>query len=111
MDPEASAEITSLLFEDIDMDTPTQVPIWIGPAQEADSAGACSLLWPEAPWASCPPPPTSVSWTNITLRNVTVRSPKQSPGVVLGNAAAPMTGVVFDGVVVAPADPSRRPWR
>ena len=108
-DAAASGEITNVLFENITIDTPSQVPIWIGPAQEADSKGACSLLWPSLS-SSCPPPPVNMAWTNITLRNVLVKSPKQSPGIVFGNPKRPMEGVVFENVAVAPADPSKKPW-
>ena len=31
-----------ILFENVTMDEPEQVPIWIGPAQEADSFGFVS---------------------------------------------------------------------
>ena len=110
-DPQASAEITDILYENITMEAPEQVPIWIGPAQEADSANACSLAWPElAPLAKCPAPLQTVRWTNITLRNIRVRDAKVSPGVLFGNGTHPMEGVVFDGVVFEPADPSARPW-
>eukprot|EP00966_Prymnesium_polylepis_P179768 4162169-Prymnesium_polylepis.4 len=85
-----------------------QVPIWIGPAQEADSSHSCSLLWPAVPLAKCPPPPMGMRWANITLRNVTITSPKQSPGLVLGNVARPMENVVFENVVVT--DPGDRPY-
>lgn len=108
-DPSASGEITNILYEDIVMDTPSQVSIWIGPAQEADSKGACSLLWPKLS-SYCPPPPTTISWTNITLRNIQVLNAEQSPGVVLGNPARPMEGIVFDNVVFSPADSSKGPW-
>ena len=47
---------------------------------------------------------------NITLKDITIRSPKQSPGVILGNPARPMERVVFDNVVVTPADGSAKPW-
>lgn len=107
----ASAEISRLTFEDVVMDAPSQVPIWIGPAQEADSAGACSLLWPEAPFAKCPPPPTTIAWSDITLRRIAIVAPVQSPGLVLGNAQRPMRNVRFDNVTVTPADPSKRPWK
>ena len=107
-EPNATAEITGLLYEDIEMDGPTQVPIWVGPAQEADSAHACSLAWPEVPFTSCPPPPTGVRWANITLRNVTIRSPKQSPGLIYGNPKRPFENVLFENVVVT--DPGDRPW-
>ncbi|CAK0835983.1 unnamed protein product [Prorocentrum cordatum] len=108
-DPKASGEITNILYDDIVMDTPSQVPIWIGPAQEADSKGACSLLWPKLS-NYCPPPPPTVAWTNITLRNIQVLNAKQSPGVVLGNPAQPMQGLLFDNVVFSPADSSKGPW-
>ena len=107
-DPEASGEISNILYENIVMDAPTQVPIWIGPAQEADSKGACSLLWPTIPFSKCPPPPLNMLMANITLRNVNITSPKQSPGVVLGNAKRPMKGIVFDSVVVT--NPGKSPW-
>eukprot|EP00470_Lotharella_oceanica_P017301 CAMPEP_0170191004 /NCGR_PEP_ID=MMETSP0040_2-20121228/50659_1 /TAXON_ID=641309 /ORGANISM="Lotharella oceanica, Strain CCMP622" /LENGTH=86 /DNA_ID=CAMNT_0010438993 /DNA_START=43 /DNA_END=303 /DNA_ORIENTATION=- len=51
-----------------------------------------------------------MAWTNITLRDILVKSPKQSPGIVYGNAARPMEGVVFDNVTVVPADPKAKPW-
>mmetsp|Transcript_12981 Transcript_12981/g.20812 ORF Transcript_12981/g.20812 Transcript_12981/m.20812 type:complete len:446 (-) Transcript_12981:138-1475(-) len=108
-DLSASAEITNILFEDIEMDTPEQVPIWIGPAQESDSKGACSLLWPSLS-NHCPAPPTTVSFTNITLRRVKVQNAKHSPGVILGNPQRPMKGIVFDDVAFTPIDPSKKPW-
>jgi hypothetical protein len=78
-------------YEDITMEAPEQVPIWIGPAQEADSANACSLAWPELrPLAKCPPPLATVRWTNVTLRNVRVRNATESPGLVFGNNASAM---------------------
>eukprot|EP00966_Prymnesium_polylepis_P053060 1228356-Prymnesium_polylepis.1 len=92
------------------MEEPEQVPIWIGPAQEADSANACSLAWPELPFAKCPPPLATVRWSNITLRDIRVRGAKVSPGIIFGNADSPMEGVVFDGVVFDPVDPHARPW-
>lgn len=97
-----------VLYEDVEMDGPTQVPIWIGPAQEADSYKPCSLAWPELPFSKCPPPPVTMRWSNITLRNIAISTPKQSPGVVYGNPEAPMQNVVFDNVVVT--NPGSRPW-
>merc|ERR1712196_53678 len=46
-DPSATAEITQILYQNVTMVEPEQVPIWIGPAQESDSAKACSLVWPQ----------------------------------------------------------------
>jgi len=102
----ATGQITNVLYENIVMDKPTQVPIWIGP-QQAVYNGACSLLWPEVPFEKCPVP-SQITWANITLRNVTINDPRQSPGVILGNATNPMKGIVFDGVVVN--NPGMRPW-
>ena len=65
---EVSAEITNILYTNITMDKPEQVPIWIGPAQEGDSEGACSIAWPYLDRAVCPGPMESVRWTNITLK-------------------------------------------
>ena len=110
-DPNASAEITNILYENITMEEPEQVPIWIGPAQEADSKNACSLTWPELPLSKCPPPIPTVTWTNLTLRNIRVIGAKVSPGVIFGNSENPIRGLVFDGVVFDPASPRARPWK
>ena len=98
--------IADVTFENILIDEPSQWPIWIGPAQQSDSdrlcaAHPCSLCWPElaAEGAECMAPAGS-TYANITLRNVTVRSPKMSPGVLLANASAPMVDVLFEDVVV-----------
>ena len=109
--PGYSAEITNILYDNITMDAPEQVPIWIGPAQELDSGNACSLLWPTDPWSKCPAPLATVSWRNITLRNILIKNPKQSPGLIFGNATSPMVGVTFDNVVITPHDASKTPWK
>merc|ERR1711988_1954264 len=108
-DPEVTAEITNILYENVVMEEPEQTPIWIGPAQEADSENACSLAWPELPFTKCPPPLATVKWSNITLRNIRVLGSKVSPGIVYGNDKSPMDGVVFDAVVFEPASPKARP--
>ena len=105
-----TAEITNILYENITMDEPEQTPIWLGPAQELDSANACSLLWPVVPFAKCPAPLGNIKWTNITLRNVKIMNPKESPGVIFGNQSVPMKGVVFENVVVMPMDKGKKPW-
>lgn len=96
--------IEDVLYENIVMDAPEQWPIWIGPAQQADSvdickADPCSLCWPMIPFAECNMP-ANASYVNITLRNITVLNPVQSPGVIIGSASNPMQNVVFDNVVV-----------
>jgi polygalacturonase len=104
-----SGELSNILYENITMIEPEQVPIWIGPAQEADSKGACSLLWPSLS-KNCPPPPTNLMISNITLRNILVQNPKESPGIIYGNSKRPINGVEFDNVRVNPADSKKNPW-
>eukprot|EP00041_Stephanoeca_diplocostata_P032431 m.1038095 g.1038095 ORF g.1038095 m.1038095 type:complete len:624 (-) comp24148_c0_seq2:3549-5420(-) len=105
-----SSTIEDILYENITMVSPESWPIWIGPAQQAnDGSGTqtCSLLWPYEYDAPCPVP-VQTTWRNITLRNIFITNPATSPGVVIGNASNPMTGVVFDNVVVT--NPGRDPW-
>jgi len=83
---------------------PEQWPIWIGPAQQADSidiclAHPCSLCWPTLPFAECNMP-LNASYIDVTLRNITIIDPLQSPGVIMGSSNIPMKNVVFDNVVV-----------
>jgi len=97
-------QIEDVLYEDIVIDSPTQWPIWIGPAQQSDSldfcaAHPCSLCWPVDPFAKC----DAVSmgtYRNITLRRVTINNPKYSPGVLIAPSNNPATGIIFDSVVV-----------
>eukprot|EP00029_Vermamoeba_vermiformis_P014722 TRINITY_DN9835_c0_g1_i1.p1 TRINITY_DN9835_c0_g1~~TRINITY_DN9835_c0_g1_i1.p1 ORF type:complete len:417 (-),score=133.70 TRINITY_DN9835_c0_g1_i1:42-1292(-) len=95
--------IQDVLWENIVMHEPEQWPIWIGPAQQADSinickADPCSLCWPDVPFAQCNMP-NDAKYINITLRNITVINPS-SAGVILGSATNPMQNVTFDGVVM-----------
>merc|ERR1712228_160546 len=78
----------------------------IGP-QQAIYHGQCSLLWPQNPFSKCPVTPL-IKWVNITLRNILINSPKQSPGVILGNNVNPMENITFDNVLVT--NPGKRPW-
>jgi hypothetical protein len=96
--------IQNVVFENIVMFEPEQWAIWIGPAQQADNvdicyADPCSLCWPDIPFAECNMP-ANASYVDITLRNVTVINPAQSPGVIMGSATNPMLNVVFEDVVV-----------
>eukprot|EP00756_Hemistasia_phaeocysticola_P033207 Hpha_TRINITY_DN16453_c1_g13::TRINITY_DN16453_c1_g13_i1::g.161247::m.161247 len=109
---EPNSVIENVLYENIVMDSPSQWPIWIGPAQQSDSdnlcaARPCSLCWPELPFAECNAP-SSGSYRNITLRNILINSPKKSPGVILASPANPMQNVVFDNVRVT--NPGTKPW-
>lgn len=107
--PSTRAVLADILYENITMLQPSQWAIWIGPAQQADSGDACSLLWPTVPGQSCPVP-AQFDWRNITLRNIRIVDPKMSPGVVIGNLTNPMRGLVFDNVVVEGANAGTHPW-
>jgi polygalacturonase len=94
--PGETGEITRVLYENIRIESPTQWAIWIGP-QQASYSDSCSLLWPFDPFAACPVP-AEITWSDITLRNVTVITSSLSPGVLIGNETNPMQNIVFDNV-------------
>jgi polygalacturonase len=99
-----SGLIQDVLYENVVIDSPEQWAIWIGPAQQADNidiclAHPCSLCWPEIPFAECNMP-NDASYIDVTLRNITINNPKQSPGVIIGSVTNPMENIVFDNVVV-----------
>ena len=77
---ESVASITDILFENITMIEPQQFAIWIGPAQQ--SGQPCSLLWPHKD-AVCEMSGYQ-TWRNITLKDIYIESPRQSPGYVTG---------------------------
>jgi len=101
-DGSKTAEITNILYEDIHIDTPLWWPIWIGPQQQQEPGTSlgrkCALQYPllhsQCPTQSC------VTFTNITLRRVTITNPLLSPGVILGNKTNTMKGILFEDVVV-----------
>jgi hypothetical protein len=104
--------VSDILYENIRIDNPTQWAIWIGPAQQSDSkdlcaAHPCSICWPTLPDAVCPGVPGAL-YANITLRNITVNSPKQSPGVLIADRSTPMQNVLFDNVKIN--NPGKNPW-
>jgi len=103
--PTDTGEITNILYQNITIKNASQWSLWIGP-QQAIYAGACNLLWPDIPELPCPVP-VEMTWSNITFRDIIVDGGSLSPGVVLGNSSNPMTGVVFDHVVVK--NPSLNP--
>ena len=106
--------ITAITYENVVLDKPWWWAIWIGPQQQhepgSDLGSKCALDYPitdHCPTQGC------ATFSDITLRNVTVNDPLLSPGVVLGNASNPMRNIVFDGVKVAfSKDPLRGayPW-
>merc|ERR1719460_1710392 len=96
--------IEDVLYENIVMDKPEQWAIWVGPAQQSDSnslcaAHPCSICWPTIASAKCNVP-SGARYENITLRNITVNSPKMSPGVLIANLSNPMKNVLFENVKV-----------
>jgi polygalacturonase len=101
-----TAEISDVLYENIQIHNASQWSIWIGP-QQAAFKDACSLLWPFIPEAPCPIP-SGVTWNNIVLRNITLSNPQLSPGVIIGNSSNPMQNVLFDNVIVK--NPGSHPW-
>lgn len=98
------AFIEDITYENIYMDKPEQWAIWIGPAQQTGQP--CSLLWPEH-HGKCQMSGFN-TWKNIVLRNITIVEPKQSPGIVFGNASNPIQGLVFDSVHVK--NPGKKPF-
>jgi len=109
--------ISDVLYENIVVEKPSSWPIWIGPAQQdiKEKTGPynpchgdpCSLCWPQVPYSNCDSP--AGLFANITLRNVTIKKPALSPGVIFGNSTNPIRGLVFDGVrVIDP--PSNGAW-
>ena len=49
------------------------------------------------------------TWTNIVLRDITINSPKHSPGLLFGNTSNPIKGLVLDNVKVT-GDIGEKPW-
>jgi len=109
--------VTDVLYENIVIDQPEQWAIWIGPAQQCDGChltdlcstdgGPCSLCWPKLPGSQCNAPDGAL-FANITLRNITINSPKQSAGVLIANVSTPMQNITFDNVVVN--NMPKQPW-
>jgi len=100
--------ITDVTYENIALEAPEQWPIWIGPAQQSDSsrlcaAHPCSLCWPTDPWATCDAPDSQ--YKNILLKNVSIDSPRESLGVIIGSATSPMINVTFQDVVATNMNP------
>lgn len=107
-----TGSISDVNFHNISMESPLQWPIWIGPAQQADSVdpcepNPCSLCWPQVPFAQCHVVPKT-SYSNITLRNVVMNNPRMSPGVILGGEDPYIQDVLFDNVRLTTGDPDPR---
>ena len=91
------ASISNVLYENITIDKAEQFPIWIGPAQQ--SGQPCSLLWPEASHAECLMSGFQ-TWSNITLKDITISSPASYPGAFFSNVSNPIRNLVLDNVLV-----------
>jgi polygalacturonase len=104
--------VEDVTYENIVMDSPSQTPIWIGPAQQSDSrefweGHPCSIFWPQLPVANCHVPADGL-YRNITLRNITINNPKEGPGLIYGNETNPMQNIIFDNVIVN--NPGSKPF-
>ena len=94
--------IEDITYENIRIENPSQWPIWIGPAQQAENQ-TCAIMWPAH--GECVPAPNQ--FRNILLKNVTVSNPPRRGlgmrepmlGLVLGSEEKPVDGVVFEDVV------------
>jgi polygalacturonase len=103
--PSPTASISDILYENITINEPEQWAIWIGPAQQTGQP--CPLYWPLKSNSTCEMSGFQ-TWSNITLRDITINNPIKSPGVLLGNASNPMKNIVFENVVVN--NPGSYPW-
>eukprot|EP01034_Spumella_vulgaris_P022512 gene22512-28641_t len=101
-----AAVIEDILYQNITMEAPQQYAIWIGPAQQT-AGGSCDLLWPSADKAECRMSGYQ-TWRNIVLRDIYINNPVGSPGLIFGNSSNPMTGILFDNVVVT--NPGEKPF-
>eukprot|EP00978_Attheya_sp_CCMP212_P032384 scaffold126150_cov60-Attheya_sp.AAC.20 len=104
IDEDLHGKIEDILFSNITLESPQQWAIWIGPAQQAISSNICtpnpcSLCWPTLPGTECNAVETGI-FRNITLRDIVIRNPKGSPGVIMGHENNPIQGLVFDNVEV-----------
>uniref|UniRef100_A0A7S2HCT4 Pectate lyase superfamily protein domain-containing protein n=1 Tax=Helicotheca tamesis TaxID=374047 RepID=A0A7S2HCT4_9STRA len=98
------AVIEDVLMENIIMQEPSQWPIWMGPAQQADSrnpcnANPCSLCWPYVPGMQCTGE-LNTTLQNILLRNVTIYQPARGGGVILGDDRFSIKDITFENVKV-----------
>uniref|UniRef100_A0A7S3DQZ5 Uncharacterized protein n=1 Tax=Entomoneis paludosa TaxID=265537 RepID=A0A7S3DQZ5_9STRA len=84
--------VENIYYENITMEAPIQWPIWIGPAQQTGGSSAnlchaspCSLCWPTLPFQTCDAVPNT-QYRNITLKDIHIRNPQGSPGMILGGS-------------------------
>ena len=111
---EKTAVLEHILFEDVLITKPFWWAVWIGPQQQhepgVDLGDKCAIAYPlrqHCPTQGC------ATFSNITLRRVTIHQPLLSPGVILGNATNPMANVTFEDVIVRFAGNPRSgawPW-
>ena len=91
------ASITNILYENITMTAPEQYAIWIGPAQQTGQP--CDLDWPYVPKSQCKMTGFQ-TFANITLKDITIIDPQETPAVIIGNDTNPIQNLVFDNVKV-----------
>eukprot|EP01064_Diplonema_japonicum_P008484 TRINITY_DN15948_c0_g2_i1.p1 TRINITY_DN15948_c0_g2~~TRINITY_DN15948_c0_g2_i1.p1 ORF type:complete len:436 (+),score=52.04 TRINITY_DN15948_c0_g2_i1:50-1357(+) len=92
--------IQDVLYERVEIIEPAWWAIWIGPQQMHEPGQSlgdrCALTYPIDPHC---PTQGCTTFKNIVLKDIVIRKPLLSPGVVMGNASNPMT-VTFDNVTV-----------
>jgi len=100
--------VADIYYENITMESPLQWPIWVGPAQQSVGGSSkaslchpspCSLCWPNLPFQQCHVVPNGV-YRNITLKDVQIRNPAGSPGVIMGDDEHVIEGMTFENVEV-----------
>ncbi|GMH75595.1 hypothetical protein TrRE_jg12991 [Triparma retinervis] len=97
-----SGVIEDIRYENIRIENPSQWPIWIGPAQQAENK-TCAIAWPA--FGKCEPAPQQ--FRDILLKNITVANPPRKGlgmngpmlGLIFGSDEKPVDGVVFEDVV------------
>jgi hypothetical protein len=93
--------LEDITFEDVNISRPIWWAVWIGPQQQHEPGSAlgdkCALAYPLRD--TCPTQGCS-TFSNITLRRVTIEEPLLSPGVILGNVSNPMRGLTLEDVNV-----------
>ena len=99
-----TARVQDISYVNITMEGPTQWPIWIGPAQQADDKNPChpnpcSLCWPMSPTAKCNVVEAS-KYVNLTLSDIRINNPKIATGVILAEDGNEIEGINFHNVQV-----------
>lgn len=98
-----TCSLLNIRYENVRMFNPFWWAIWIGPQQQHEPNTPlglkCSLTWPVPSKKNCPAS-GCVLMENITLRDIHVKDPWLSPGVIMGNDTLPISNIIVDGLTV-----------